>query len=285
MSEDIAEVADMNGSGMRTLAAFAAGVTAWEALVHFSLLVSRSSPRVLGIRLLPRVNAIQTIVPAVLAVALALYAWRREGAPAPMRWAARQALSGRVPPATLDAVLRRADRAYLEVAPADGPARSRAGAINVRMAAYLLALERSFIAEGVTQASARELLRTGLFAVMRAIWKVPDAILERVGPKDAIERTRLRQRIAQRLYFRDPDWSMREVAADHGFGIDVERCVMADYLASHGAASLCADVLCAQDLLMASARGELLERTGTIAGGAARCDFRFSRPAPAIAFA
>lgn len=57
----------------KTLAAFGAGIASWESIVHLSLLANRQSPRLFGIRLSPRVNLVQTIVPAVAAIALAAY--------------------------------------------------------------------------------------------------------------------------------------------------------------------------------------------------------------------
>ena len=60
---------------LRLLTAFGAGVALWEAIVHASLLVSGQSPKILGIKLAPRLNLVQTIVPGLTAGALGLFAF------------------------------------------------------------------------------------------------------------------------------------------------------------------------------------------------------------------
>lgn len=65
-----------NMSRFRLITAFAAGVTAWEAIVHASLFLNGASPKLFGIRLVPRVNVVQAIVPAIASIALARYATR-----------------------------------------------------------------------------------------------------------------------------------------------------------------------------------------------------------------
>jgi hypothetical protein len=62
----------------REIAKFAAGVTAWEALVHLSFALAGVLPlRLFGITLTKRVNAIQIVVPALSSLLLACYAWGR----------------------------------------------------------------------------------------------------------------------------------------------------------------------------------------------------------------
>ena len=61
----------------RLVAAFGAGVALWEAIVHASLLLSGRSPRILGFKLVPRANLVQSILPALTGLALARYAFRR----------------------------------------------------------------------------------------------------------------------------------------------------------------------------------------------------------------
>lgn len=62
---------ESNGRTLRSVAALGAGIAAREALVHFSPLANRASPRLFGVRLGPRVSLVQSIVPAVFAVGLA----------------------------------------------------------------------------------------------------------------------------------------------------------------------------------------------------------------------
>ena len=64
---------------LKEIAKFAAGLTAWESIVHFSLATSGNIPiRLWGIRITEPVNVIQIIVPAACSVFLIYYAWFRE---------------------------------------------------------------------------------------------------------------------------------------------------------------------------------------------------------------
>lgn len=276
----------MNAPSVKLIAAFGAGIAAWEAVVHAALFVNRESPTLFGVRLTPRLNALQSIVPVVVAVGLARYALARDDrAPFAFRWLARRVLAERLVDVSLDSVLDDADRRYGPLVAGVERARTPAGRLNLRMAVYLVALSRSLREIGVPEAAARLALADGLFAVMRRVWWAPDRLAMILHPRDPVARTRLRQRLGRRMYFREPDWSMHEVHVDRGFGVDVEHCVMRDFLADLGEVGLCRDVLCAQDLKMAALRGERLLRTATLAEGATRCDFRFVEPASAPLFA
>lgn len=60
---------------MKKIAAFGAGLAAWESAVHLSLLAAQSEPTLFGIRLTRRINAFQSIVPALFSVTLLRYAF------------------------------------------------------------------------------------------------------------------------------------------------------------------------------------------------------------------
>lgn len=63
----------------KEIAKFASGITAWESVMHGSLLLAGSPPmNIFGIILTPTLNTIQTIVPGVIAILLVYYAWFRK---------------------------------------------------------------------------------------------------------------------------------------------------------------------------------------------------------------
>jgi len=63
-----------------------------------------------------------------------------------------------------------------------------------------------------------------------------------------------------------------------GVAFDVQVCPLASYLREQGAPELTHFAACSLDYRMASDWGVTLQRTQTLAGGAAYCDFRFSVP-------
>ena len=111
---------------------------------------------------------------------------------------------------------------------------------------------------------------------MRRFYRPTDALASLVHARNASARGRWRQRLSRRLYFRPPDWLMEDVDVAGVYAFDVKRCLMAEYMRGRGEARFCQAVTCSQDLLMAAERGERLARRETIAGGAGRCDFRFT---------
>lgn len=61
---------------MKEVAKFLAGLTAWEAVVHFAFGFSGLLPITwFGYTLTPTVNTIQIILPAIISILLAYYAW------------------------------------------------------------------------------------------------------------------------------------------------------------------------------------------------------------------
>ena len=73
---------------------------------------------------------------------------------------------------------------------------------------------------------------------------------------------------------------MRRVESDDPntlLALDVEHCPLAELFARHEVPELGPLICMIDDLMAAALPGVELERTGTIAGGASRCDFRYRR--------
>lgn len=131
----------MRSPSLKLLAAFGAGIAAWEAAVHASLLLNRQSPRLFGIRHALRLNAVQSVVPAIAAVGLARYALAHDDRPPfAFRWITRRVLGERHIDVPLDPVLDDADRHYSALVAGVAKAKTPAGRLNLRMAASLVAL-------------------------------------------------------------------------------------------------------------------------------------------------
>lgn len=87
-------------------------------------------------------------------------------------------------------------------------------------------------------------------------------------------RLRALARSQQRFPFNPPGWRFTPAVGD-GSAVDITHCPIAAYLLSHGAAALCAAAWCGQDGPVAERWGAQLRRTGTLATGAAACDFGY----------
>ena len=68
----------MTQAQFKEVAKFFSGVTAWEAIAHAFLALSDVLPiTIFGFTLTPAINTVQIIVPAVVSLTLAYYAWFR----------------------------------------------------------------------------------------------------------------------------------------------------------------------------------------------------------------
>lgn len=69
----------MKKQTLREIAKFAAGLTAWESIIHFSLSISGNIPiNFWGFTLTESVNNVQIILPALCSIALTYFAWIRK---------------------------------------------------------------------------------------------------------------------------------------------------------------------------------------------------------------
>ena len=153
----------------------------------------------------------------------------------------------------------------------------------VRLAAWTLALDRALQADGVSAADSRTLTADVAWAAYRP-FVAASALPARLLVRDPRARLRALARSQQRFPFNPPGWRFTPAGGD-GSAVDITHCPIAAYLLSRDAGSLCVAAWCGQDGPVAERWGAQLRRTGTLATGAAACDFRYdtgpTRPRPA----
>ncbi len=145
----------------------------------------------------------------------------------------------------------------------------------VRLSALTLAAYRSLRQAGLDEAAARQQTAALTWAFYRPaaflLWR-----LARLCSRHPLARVRQAMRWTWRFPYNPPGYLMQEVEVRaEGYGFDVLRCPAADYLRRQGAGALCQAAWCDLDDRLAAAWGLRLERSGTLASGAPRCDFRF----------
>lgn len=96
-----------------------------------------------------------------------------------------------------------------------------------------------------------------------------------------------RLRIATDLFrffpFGEPGYRWEDVEGPPSVvGFDCVKCPVAEFFARHDESELCVHTWCNLDFPLAEKWGGRLERTGTIASGAARCDFRWHADADEV---
>lgn len=134
---------------------------------------------------------------------------------------------------------------------------------------------RTLLAQGVTDDDARRLTAGVTWLVYEKMAAVPWA-LARLTEKTPYDRLRRATQWFRRFPFRAPSYDMVDVPADADVvAFDVRRCPVAEYFQAQGLSHVCVDAWCNLDVPLAKKWGARLERTGTLAQGAERCDFRW----------
>jgi carbon monoxide dehydrogenase subunit G len=137
-----------------------------------------------------------------------------------------------------------------------------------------VALEHGLVEQGLPLGRAREFVadavftsvipaRSFVYRVAGLLWRKP------------LKRARWGSKLMRRFYYTPPDWIIEDVDVEDGFGFDIRRCVVSEFMASLGEAELCVQAICAQDERSAAHHGVVFERSQTLASGGIRCDFRY----------
>jgi ubiquinone biosynthesis protein len=104
----------------------------------------------------------------------------------------------------------------------------------------------------------------------------PPLLLAAAFTRDPNKRMRLATDLFRGFPFGSPGYEWQDVPSAEGVvAFDCTRCPVAEFFAEHDASELSVRTWCELDFPLAKKWGGRLERTGTIAMGAKRCDFRW----------
>lgn len=171
-------------------------------------------------------------------------------------------------------ILRAVWRLYDEAAPLV-PKEGAGPTLVLHLAAITVAFHQALIDAGYGDELAVQLVTDVAWVVYRkmgaCVW-----LLSRLAAKDPFKRIRIATRIFRRFPFGSPAYHWKEISTrPDTVAFDCTRCPAAEYFASRNRAELCVRTFCNLDFPLAKDWGAELERTGSIAGGAERCDFRW----------
>jgi ubiquinone biosynthesis protein len=202
-----------------------------------------------------------------------------------MRWAARRTLVGRARASDdpeegrftrreVDRLLDAAWREFDRLAP-EAPSEPTVGArMNVLLACLTYSFFEMLLAAGVERSYAVELVSETAWRIYEK-WGLAARSAARGRGRDPLARMRGSVEAFLRFPFNEPGYGLRRVEDRDAVAFDILRCPVAEYFAKHDAQDLCVSAWCNQDYALAELWGGRLRRTGTLAGGSARCDFRF----------
>jgi hypothetical protein len=171
-------------------------------------------------------------------------------------------------------LLKSAWAKFDELAPDLPPEPTVGSRQNVLLACLTLAMLEALGDEGIDRPHAIELVGDTCWKIYAQWGQVP-RLASRLISRDPAERMRRSVNMFLRFPFNRPGYRYDYVAEPQGRAIDMLRCPVADYLGAHGASDLTVGTWCNLDYQLAHMWGGTLERHGTIAAGAEKCDFRF----------
>ena len=181
-------------------------------------------------------------------------------------------------PPEVDGILRRLWAIFDELAPGIPREPTFGARMNVALAGVTIAAHRALGEAGIANPEAGDLIREIGWRVYRA-WGLVPGVIAHLITRDPVRRLRVGTRLFRRFPFTPPGYRTEDLPVEGGVALDVYRCPVADYFRAQGLSELCVRTWCALDEPLAEMWGGTLERQGTLAGGAARCDFTW-RPRP-----
>ena len=166
-------------------------------------------------------------------------------------------------------------RSYATSAPSVPKDEGFGPTIVLHLAAITIALHQTLMDAGRNDEAATQMVVDVGWVVYRKMGAVA-WMLSRTAGKDKFSRMRAATQMFRHFPFSSPAYRWKEVAsAANVVAFDCVRCPAAQYFASKDRSALCVQTFCNLDFPLAKDWGAELERTGSIAGGAERCDFRW----------
>ena len=202
-----------------------------------------------------------------------------------VKWATRRALvgrtrcrqqpqKGRFSRAEVDDLVEQSWLKFQELMP-DVPQKSTfANTISVMLASLTNSFFQVLIARGIERDYAIELVADTTWKVAEK-WGNLTYFMAGLSPREPAERMRMSVNMILRFPFNPPGFVFERLPADDGISLDMHRCPVAIYFYEQNATDLCVGSWCNLDFALAKMWGGRLERSGTLAAGCDRCDFRF----------
>ena len=148
--------------------------------------------------------------------------------------------------------------------------------LTVHLAAFTIAMYRVLMQKGHPRQEATQLVSNMVWQAYTKMGEVPWIVSGRLG-QDSYQRLRFCVDAFLTFPFGSPGYQWENVdGGERVCAFNITRCPVAEYFHAQGLDTLCVQTWCNQDFALARQwGGATLERTGTLAGGAPCCDFRW----------
>ncbi len=175
----------------------------------------------------------------------------------------------------MDDILASTWARYADLAPTVPSQKTIGARFMVQLSALTMALYGALLSAGQSAEGATKLIYDVAWLVYTQMGEVPWAIAGAFS-YNGYEKLRFATTAFRQFPFDSPSYLWKDVAAAPGVvAFHCLKCPVAEYFHSHNASELCVNTWCKLDYPLARQWGSELKRTGTIASGAAVCDFQW----------
>lgn len=144
----------------------------------------------------------------------------------------------------------------------------------MNFACLTLSAMQALMSTGIARDDAIQLIREMIWQVTSASTSTANR-LTRVFLRDQMRRLEYLVDLVMKVVFCKPAYQTAKGQLEGGFYMDVRTCPVAVYMRANQAADLCVGTWCAVDFGLVEITGGRLERSGTLAMGKEKCDFKF----------
>lgn len=176
---------------------------------------------------------------------------------------------------TVDAVLAEIWDRYYALEPSVPIERALGAVLTTHLAAATLAMHETLVRHGIAAEESHRLIYDIGWRFYKQMGETA-LLLVKGFTRDPYKRMRLATNLFRIFPFGAPGYRWQDApSAEDVVAFDCTRCPVAEFFAKHHASDVCVQTWCSLDFPLAEQWGGRLERSGTIAGGAPRCDFRW----------
>lgn len=172
-------------------------------------------------------------------------------------------------------LMKQAWSRYYDLEPSVAIQPTLGAVFSTHAAALILAMHETLLRHDVAAAESHRLIYDIGWSIYRQMAE-PPLLIASAFTRDPRKRLQLATDLFRSFPFGSPSYQWRDVpSSDGAVAFDCVKCPVAEFFASQDASELCVQTFCRLDFPLAQTWGGKLIRTGTIASGAERCDFRW----------
>ena len=180
----------------------------------------------------------------------------------------------------VESILKQVWDRYYELEPSVVIQPTLGAVFTTHLAAATLAMDEVLQRHGTGGAESHRLIYDIGWRIYAQMGE-PPLLVASAFTRDPNKRLKLATDLFRSFPFGAPSYQWRDIpSADGTVAFDCTKCPVAEFFAGRNASELCVQTFCRLDFPLAEKWGGSLARSGTIASGAAKCDFRWKAKDP-----